>query len=85
MLRGIPFKAEVDLPVLNKGVALDCGYRMDFVIDEKIILEIKAVDQLNPIHEAQLMTYLDLSGIRVGLLLNFNCAVLRNSIIRRVI
>jgi GxxExxY protein len=84
-LRGIPFRKEVALPVLFKGVQLDCGYRMDFVIDEKIVVEIKAVEALAPIHEAQLLTYLRLSGMRVGLLINFNSAVLKNGIVRRVL
>ena len=84
-LRAIPFEKEVDLPVVYKGVRLDCGYRMDFVIDRKIVLELKSVEALLSIHEAQLLTYLRLSGIRVGLLMNFNCAVLRNSIVRRVL
>jgi GxxExxY protein len=84
-LRGIPFRREVSLPVVFKGVQLDCGYRMDFVVDEKIVVEIKAVEALAPIHEAQLLTYLRLSGMRVGLLINFNSAVLKNGIVRRVL
>jgi GxxExxY protein len=83
-LRGVPFRFEVNLPVSYKGVNLDCGYRMDFVVDEKIVLEIKAVEELHPIHEAQLITYLKLSGFRVGLLFNFNTAVLKNGMMRRV-
>ena len=84
-LRGIPFRREVDLPVVFKGVCLECGYRMDFVIDEQIVVEIKAVEALAPIHEAQLLTYLRLSGIRVGLLINFNTTVLKDGIMRRVL
>ena len=84
-LRGIPFRKEVDLPVVYKGLELDCGYRMDLVVDEKIVVELKAVDKLIGVHEAQLLTYLKLSGLRVGLLINFNSAVIRNSIIRRVL
>jgi GxxExxY protein len=84
-LRAIPFRYEVDLPVVYKGVELECGYRMDFVVDEKIVLELKAVETILPIHEAQLLTYMRLSGFRVGLILNFNCAVLRNGIVRRVL
>ena len=83
-LRGVSFRFEVDLPVSYKGVNLDCGYRMDFVVDDKIVLEIKAVEDLHPIHEAQLITYLRLSGLRVGLIFNFNAAVLRNGMTRRV-
>ena len=84
-LRGIPFRKEVDLPVFYKGLKLECGYRMDLVVDEKIVVELKAVDKLIGVHEAQLLTYLKLSGLRVGLLINFNSAVIRNSIIRRVL
>ena len=72
------------LPVNYKGMQLDCGYRIDLVIDERIVVELKAVEALTSIHEAQLMTYLRLSGIRVGLIINFNSAVLRNAMIRRV-
>ena len=84
-LRGIRFAKEVALPALYKGVRLDCGCRMDFVIEDRIILEVKAVEKLIAIHEAQLLTYLKLTGMRVGLMINFNSAVIRNSLIRRVI
>ena len=84
-LCGIQFRHEVDLPVEYKGVNLDCGYRMDFVIEEKLVLEVKAVERVIAVHEAQLLTYLKLSGFRVGLLINFNSAVIRNSIVRRVL
>ncbi len=57
-LRGIPFSRQVDLPVVYKGVRLDCGYRMDLVVDDQVIVEIKTVDRLSPVHEAQLLTYL---------------------------
>jgi GxxExxY protein len=84
-LRQIEFLREVPLPVVYKGVKLDCGYRMDLVVAQKIVVEVKAIDKLAPIHEAQLITYLKLSGYRVGLLINFNSAVIRNSFIRRVL
>jgi GxxExxY protein len=84
-LRGIKFEKEIPLPVVYKGVRLDCGYRMDFVIEDRIILEVKAVEKLIPVHEAQLLTYLKLSGKRIGLMINFNAPVIRNSIIRRVL
>lgn len=84
-LRGIPFRRQVELPVVYKGIRLDCGYRIDLIVDEKIVLEIKAIEKLLPVHEAQLLTYLRLTGLRVGLLINFNSAVIRNSIIRRVL
>jgi GxxExxY protein len=64
---------------------LDCGYRLDVVVDEALILEIKAVEQLLPIHEAQILTYLRLSGHRVGLIINFNTALLKNGVRRFVL
>ena len=84
-LRGIQYAKEVPLPVEYKGIRMDCGYRMDFVIEDRIVLEVKAVEKLIAIHEAQLLTYLKLSGKRVGLMINFNSAVIRNSLIRRVL
>lgn len=84
-LRGIGVDREVPLPVVYKGIKLDCGYRMDLVVDGKIVLELKAIEAINKVHEAQLLTYLKLSGLKVGLLINFNCDVIRNSIIRRVL
>ena len=84
-LRGISYAKEVSLPVEYKGVRLDCGYRMDFVIENRIVLEVKAVEKLIAIHEAQLLTYLKLSGKRVGLMINFNSAVIRNALIRRIL
>ncbi len=85
MLRSVPFEKEKPLPVRYKDVLLDCGYRLDFLIDGKVIVELKAVDQLAPIHTAQLMTYLRLTGCQVGLLMNFNTEMLRDGIVRRVI
>ena len=84
-LRGIAFRRQVELPVVYKGVTLECGYKIDLLVEEKIIVEIKAVESLIGVHEAQLMTYLKLSGCRVGLLINFNVELLKNGIIRRVI
>jgi GxxExxY protein len=84
-LRRIAYAKEVPLPVAYKGVRLDCGYRMDFVIEYRIVLEVKSVEKLVAIHEAQLLTYLKLSGKRVGLMINFNSAVIRNSLLRRVL
>jgi len=71
-LRGIPFEPQVAIPMEYKGVKLDCGYRADLLVAGKIVVEIKAVDQLAPIHEAQLLSYLKLTGLKVGLLINFN-------------
>jgi GxxExxY protein len=66
-------------------VKLDCGYRLDLVVDGKIVVEVKAVSNMMPIHDAQLLTYMKLGGWRVGLLLNFNVAVLKNGIRRLVL
>jgi GxxExxY protein len=76
---------QVPLPIVYKGVRLDCGYRLDIVVGEALILEIKAVEQLLPIHDAQILTYLRLSGHRVGLLINFNTALLKNGVRRFVL
>lgn len=84
-LRGIPFERETALPVAYKGVHLDCGYRADFIVDGKVVVELKAIDALAPVHEAQLLTYLKLTGCRVGLLINFNVPVLKDGVIRRVL
>ncbi len=84
-LRGLPVAAEVPLPVAYKGVQLDCGFRLDLVVDDRVILELKAVDALKPIHEAQLLTYLKLAGLRLGLLMNFNCVRLHEGIRRRAL
>ena len=82
---GIAFGRQVALPVVYKSVKLDCGYRMDLVVDDRLVVELKTVEKILPIHEAQLLTYLRLSGIRTGLLLNFNTAVLKNGIKRMVL
>ena len=79
---GLPFKRQVPLPVVYKSVRLDCGYRLDVVIQEQVIFKLKTVERLMPIHEAQTLTYMKLSGIRAGLLLNFNSAVLKDGIRR---
>ena len=81
-LRGITYERQKDLPVEYKGVKLDCGYRLDIVVAGKLILEIKACDALQPIHEAQLLTYLKLTGIKIGLLINFNVPILKKGIRR---
>jgi GxxExxY protein len=79
---GIGFRRQVPLPVIYKSIRLDCGYRMDVVVEERVILELKTVERLMPIHEAQILTYLKLSGLRTGLLLNFNSAVLKDGMRR---
>ena len=78
----IPFKLQVELPVEYKQIKLDCGYRIDLLVDNRIVVELKSVDQLLPIHEAQILTYLKLSGVSVGLLINFNVTVLKKGVRR---
>ena len=81
----VPFARQVPLPIVYKAVKLDCGYRLDIVIERRLIIELKTVERLNPVHAAQLLTYLKLSGIRAGLLLNFNAPVLKDGIKRMVL
>lgn len=83
-VRGIRFETEVAVPVIYKDVHLECGYRIDFLIEGLVVLEVKSVDALAQIHEAQLLTYLSMGGWKVGLLINFNEIVLKNGIRRRV-
>jgi GxxExxY protein len=83
--RGLTFQRQVPLPVVYKEVKLDCGYRIDLVVMERLIVELKTVEQLLPIHEAQLLTYLKLKGIHTGLLINFHVALLKNGIKRLVL
>ncbi len=68
--------------MVYKNISLDCGYRIDVVVEEQLVLELKAVEKLLPVHEAQLLTYLKLTGLKIGLLLNFNVPVLKNGIRR---
>ena len=84
-LRQIPFERQRPLPVEYKGLSLDCGYRIDLLVADTVVVEIKAVESLLPIHEAQLLTYLKLGGWKVGLLINFNVPVLKRGIRRRVL
>ena len=84
-LRNIPFERQKPIPVIYKGVKLDCGYRADVVVDGSVLVEIKAIDSLLPVHEAQLLSYLKLGGWKVGLLINFNVAVLKTGIHRRIL
>jgi GxxExxY protein len=83
-LRSTPFQRQHPLPVKYKGLTLDCGYRLDLVVADAVVVEIKAVEKLLPTHDAQLLTYLKLSGRGVGLLINFNVPVLKQDIRRRV-
>jgi GxxExxY protein len=82
--RGFRVEQQKPLPVVYKQVKLDCGYRLDMVVNDLVIVEIKAVEKLNSVHEAQLLSYLRLLNCRVGLLLNFHCTMLKHGI-RRVV
>jgi GxxExxY protein len=81
-LRGIPYEQQLALPVGYQGISLDCGYRLDLVVGELVIVEVKAVAKVLPIHRAQVMTYLKLSKLRLGLIINFNVSALRLGIYR---
>lgn len=83
--RGIEFKLQCPLPVIYKGIRLDCGYRVDILVGNKLILELKSVERLLGIHEAQLLTYMKLANIPTGLLINFNVTLLKQGIKRFVL
>jgi GxxExxY protein len=82
--RGFEFEAEKRLPLAYKGIALDCGYRLDLVVEKVVVVEIKAIERIEKVHEAQVLSYLRISGCTVGLLINFNVPVLRQGI-RRIV
>lgn len=84
-LRNIRFERQRTLPVEYKGVKLDCGYRLDLLVENAVVVEIKSVTTIEPIHEAQLLTYLKLGGWKLGLLINFNVTVLKDGIRRRIL
>lgn len=84
-LRGVPFEHQRPLPIEYRGVRLDCGYRLDFVVAGSVVIEVKAVETVLPIHEAQLLSYLKLGGWRLGLIINFHAVVLKNGIRRRIL
>jgi GxxExxY protein len=84
-LRGISFEIEKPVPITYKGIQLDCGYRLDFLIEMKIIVEIKSVECLMPIHQAQVLTYLRLTKCSLGLLINFNVPILKSGIKRIIL
>jgi len=83
-INDIPFRLQQSIAVEYKGTKLDCGFRADLIIDDALLVELKAVDRLLPIHQAQVLTYLKLSGIALGLLINFNVRSLRNGLKRMV-
>jgi GxxExxY protein len=85
-LRSVLFRRQVDLPVEYKGIKLDCGYRMDIVVSDAVIVELKCVEKLLPVHDAQIITYLKLTGMQVGLLFNFYTEVLtRGGVVRKAL
>jgi len=84
-LQGPPFEQEKPLPVRYKEVNVDCGYRLDFLVDGRVVVELKSIAALQSIHEAQLLTYLKLTECKVGLLINFNVSLLRDGIKRMVL
>jgi len=81
-LRNISYERQKELPIEYKGIKLDCGYRLVIVVASKLILELKSCNNLEPIHKAQLLTYLKLTGIKIGLLINFNVPILKQGIKR---
>lgn len=83
--RRIQFQSQVSLPVLYDSIRLDAGLRLDLLVEDLLVVELKAVEKLIPLHEAQLLTYLKLSGKRLGLLLNFNTALLKDGVKRVVL
>ena len=84
-IREIKFDRQYRLPIRYKDVQLDCGYRIDILVENLIVIELKAVEKLSPVHDAQLLTYLKVGGWELGMLFNFNVPVLRNGIRRMVL
>lgn len=84
-LRSIPFERQKSLPVEYKGLKLDCGYRLDLLVDGLVVVEVKAIETVLPIHKAQLLTYMRLGGWKAGLLINFNVPVLKQGIKKLVL
>ena len=82
--RGLKAEQQRPLPVIYRDVKLDCGYRLDLVVENAIVIELKAIDKILPIHRAQLLSYLKLSGLKVGLLINFHTKMLKDGVIRLV-
>ena len=83
-LRGVSFERQVPLPVQYKGVSLECGYRIDLVVEQRVVVELKSVEEVSNIHRAQLLTYLKLHESWLGLLLNFNVPAMKDGVIRLV-
>jgi GxxExxY protein len=85
LLRGIGVERQLPLQVEYKGIRLDCGYRLDLLVEQSVVVEIKSLSSIEPIHEAQLLTYLKLGGWKLGLLVNFNVPLLKDGIRRRIL
>ena len=83
-LQKIQYKQQVALPLVYKGKPVDCSYRLDFLVEEKVVLEIKAIDAILPVHQTQVITYLKLGGWHLGLLINFHVPLLKHGIFRLV-
>lgn len=83
-MKGVSFERQKNLPVIYKDISLDCGYRLDLLVESLVVVELKAVERVDPIHRAQLLTYLKLSDLWLGMLINFNVPVLRDGIVRIV-
>lgn len=83
--RGVRFRRQVPIPLVYKGLVLYCRYQMDLVVEEQVVVELKSIEKILPVHEAQLLTYMKLAGKPVGLLINFNVAPLKHGIVRRVL
>jgi GxxExxY protein len=81
---GLSIKRQLPTPVVYKDVKLDCGYRIDILVENTVVIELKVVDEFNPVHQAQMLTYMKFSKMKVGLLINFNVTVLKNGIRRFV-
>jgi len=81
-LRNISYEAQKAMPIVYKGKELDCGYRLDVVVEKSVLVELKACEKIEPIHRAQVLTYLKLAKLKLGLLLNFNVALMREGIVR---
>jgi len=84
-LRAISFRSELPLPLEYKGLVMKCGYRIDFLVADAVVVEIKSVEAIAPVHHAQLLTYMRLGGWKIGLILNFNVIVLKRGICRKVL
>ena len=84
-LQGFSVQQQVPVPLTYKGIDLECGYRLDLLVEDKVVIELKTVNHLLPVHEAQLLTYLKLTKKPLGFIFNFNVAVLKDGIVRRVL